>query len=101
MGALVINLIGILVTVVGPIVTRVLIALGISFVTYTGSQLAIDQLFTLIQNAIAGAPAEAVGLLGFLWVDKAISVLFSAFGASLAVQGAAGTITKMSIGKKP
>ena len=89
------SLLGGLVALIGPVVARVLIALGIGFVTYTGSQIGIDAIFAKVQSAFSGAPSQVVGLLGFLWVDKAISVVFSAFAVSLAIKSAAGSITKM------
>lgn len=68
----------------GEIVARVLMALGFGFVTYKFSvgplrQLLIDQLSTL--------PSQAIQIMGFLGVDKAMTMVLSAVVAKYSVSG--------------
>lgn len=87
---------GVLAQILPSLIGRILLALGISFVTYTGMSVAIDSLYTQVQANFSGLPIETLNLLAYLWVDKAFSLVFSAFSASLAIktlQG--GSITRM------
>lgn len=97
-GVLASTIIGALAGSIGSLVGRALVALGIGFVTYNGSQFAIDQIVTVIKNSFSGAPAEVVGLLAFLWVDKALGAMFSAFSAAMVIKGVGG-VTKMQVKK--
>jgi hypothetical protein len=83
------------------LVGRILLALGIGFVTYEGFNVGIDWLHSQIISNFASMDTDILSFLGWLWVDKAIGVLFSAYSAAIAVKLAGGTsITKM-IFKKP
>ena len=62
------SLIGGLISVTGTIVGRVLVALGVGVVTYTGVQTGIDSLLSNLDSAISGVPADILGLLGFMRV---------------------------------
>lgn len=87
---------GVLAQVLPSLIGRVLLALGISFVTYTGMSVAIDGLYASAKSSFSGLPVETLNLLAYLWVDKALSVVFSAFTAALAIKTLqTGSITKM------
>jgi hypothetical protein len=88
-------LLGGIATVLASMVGRVLVALSIGFVTYKSAGIGIDAIFTLVKQTVGGAPADVVALLGYLWVDKAISTMFSAFTAAMLIKGLAGSVTKM------
>lgn len=88
-------LLGGIAAVLGTMVGRILVALGLSFVTYKGADLAIGQVLTLIKNAFSGAPSDVVSLLAFLWVDRAIAMMFAAFTSALAISGIGGSIKRM------
>lgn len=91
---------GVLSKYIGPLAMRVLLACGISFVTYKGAGTSVNWILDSIRSSTGGMPAQAAGLLGFLWVDKAISMMFGAFTASLAVKAVNGSISRMVIGGK-
>lgn len=91
-------LIGGLAQAMASLVGRALLALGIVFVTYTGYSVGVDWLFVLIKTSYADAGDVAL-FLSFLWVDKAIGLVFSAFAASMAIKVSLGSITKMAIKK--
>lgn len=88
-------LIGALVGAVGSMVGRALIALGVGFVTYKGIDVALDAVKAKLMNGLLAIPADVAGLLGFLWVDKAISVILSAVAAALALKAIGGSVKKM------
>ena len=80
-------LLGGLVQAASSIVGRVLIALGIGYISYTG----INALLTLIKSQVVsylvGAPGTVVAIMGLLKIDVAVSIIFSAFAARLVLQG--------------
>jgi hypothetical protein len=91
-------LLGGLVQAAGSIVGRVLIALGIGYVSYTG----INALLTVIKAQViaqlAGAPATIVSIMGLLKIDVAVSIIFSALAARLVIQGlTSDKVTRMVV----
>jgi hypothetical protein len=78
------------------LVGRVLLALGLSYVTYSGFDLAVTWLLNEIKANFSGMPVDVIQFLAWLWVDKAIGMLFAAYAASIAIKAAGSTtITKM------
>lgn len=78
------------------LVGRLLVALGVSYVTYTGVTVVSDWLYQQILASFGQMPTEVVNFLAWLWVDKAISMIFSAWTAAMALKvGAGGSITRM------
>jgi hypothetical protein len=96
---LVAALVGALIQAAASLVGRVLLAMFIGYVTYTGLQTGIDALFNQIQQNFSLLPQQAVSLLGFLWVDKAISTLFSAYAAAAGIKMAGSTTLKKMVVK--
>lgn len=94
--ALVRVLIGGLLTVCGSMVGRVLLALGMGYVTYSGFDLTIGWLLAQIKANFSAMPLQVVNFLAFLWVDKAIGMIFSAYSAALLVKlGGSGKLTRL------
>lgn len=71
--------IGALLYAVTSIVGRVLIALGIGYVTYTGVGNLGTWIMDTMKGALSGLPADAAAFLAFLWIDKALTMVFSAW----------------------
>lgn len=93
---LVMALLGGLMSIVGSLVGRVLLALGMGFVTYQGFDVGITWLLNQIKANFAGMPVEVVRFLAFLWVDKAIGLVFSAYAAAALIRMAgSSTVTKL------
>jgi hypothetical protein len=87
---------GYLLELAASLAGRVLIALSIGFVTYSGFDLSIGWLLTQIQGYVGSMPAEVISFMGFLWVDKAIGFIISAYSAAMVVKLAGSTsFTKM------
>ena len=94
-------LLGGLLTIAGSMVGRVLIALGMSYVTYSGFDLGINWLLNQIKTDMSSMPSEVVSFLAWCWVDKAIGMIFSAYSAAMVVRLAGGTSITKLVTKKP
>lgn len=88
-------LIGALGSAMGSLVGRAVIALGIGFTTYTGITVAVATIKSQAISSINTLPSDALGLIGFLWLDKGLTLIFSAVATALAMKGIAGSIKKM------
>jgi hypothetical protein len=91
-------LLGGLVSAASSIAGRVLIALGIGYVTYTGISALLDWIKAQVISYLVGAPATIVAIMGLLKIDVAVSIVFSALAARLVLRGlTSDKITKMVI----
>lgn len=89
-------LIGGLVSAAGSFVGRVLIALGVGFVSYQGIDVALAFIKTQALQAITSLPIEIVQIISTLQVGTAINILASAYAARLVLGGlTSGTVKKM------
>jgi len=87
---------GLLVNLVRPLVGRILLALGISYVTFKGFDVSTDWLFSQIKSNIGAMPSEVIAFLGWLWIDRAIGMVFSVFTACMVVRMAGSdSVTRM------
>lgn len=94
--ALVRVFIGALLTICESVVGRVLLALGMGYVTYSGFDLTISWLLNQIKSDISAMPAQVVAFLAYLWIDKAIGMVFSAYSAALLIKlGGSNKLTKL------
>lgn len=89
---------GVLAKLVGPMAMRVLLSMGIGFVSYKGADTSVNWILDSIRSNTGGLPAHVAGLLGYLWVDRAIAMMFGAFTASIGVKAVNGSITRMVVG---
>lgn len=69
---------GVLLNITGSIVGRVLLALGIGVVTYTGIDTSLTWLKTQALSSAATLPSELLGLMAFLKIGECISIVTSA-----------------------
>lgn len=89
-------IIGGLTSALASMVGRVLLTLGMTYVTFAGFNIVIEEVFSLIRDSFAGLPAQVLGLVGYLWVDKAISLIFSAYSAAFVIRSmGAASFTRM------
>ncbi len=88
-------LIGAFAGAMGTLAGRVLIALGLGFVSYKGIDLGISALKDEAIRGMQGIPADALSLAGYLWLDKALSVIFSAVAVALSMRAVSGTVKKL------
>jgi hypothetical protein len=91
-------LLGGLVQAASSIAGRVLIALGIGYVSYTGISALLDWIKAQVVSYLVGAPATMVAIMGLLKIDVAVSIVFSALAARLVLQGlTSDKLTRMVI----
>lgn len=87
---------GLLLNLTTSIAGRALLALGFGYVTFKGFDIGIGWLLQQIKDNMNGLPVEILQFLAFLWVDKAIGMVFSAYAAAAAIRMAGSTsITKL------
>lgn len=68
-------------------VTRVLLALGLSYVTITGFTDLKTQFMTEIQNNYGALPAAVIDIISLAGADVAITILFSCVTVRLIMNG--------------
>ncbi|MFN7120881.1 MAG: DUF2523 domain-containing protein [Hydrogenophaga sp.] len=93
------SLLGGLISIVGSLVPRVLVALGISVVTYTGLSATLGFVKAEMLNALSGLPAEMVGLLGYMGVGQFINIITSALLARMVLNGLTSDTLKQWVKK--
>lgn len=85
-------------TILGPLVSKVLTALGLGAISYVGINLMLDQVKDYVISSFGGAAADTLLLLGLAKVDVAINIVLSAVTARAVYAGmsaASGSITKI------
>ena len=93
---LIFALIGALEWAMGSLVGQVLLALGISFLTYTGVDTGLDLMKTRIFDAIGSQGTLFIQFMGVFQVGTAVNILFSAMLTRTTMQGlSGGKLTKM------
>jgi hypothetical protein len=90
---------GMLINLVGTLVGRVLIALGISVVTYSGLSFTLDWMKGQAVAALGGMPSEVIGMMSTMKVGVAISIVTSALLARQVLNGLSGDTMKKWVGK--
>lgn len=93
------SLLGGLISIVGTLVGRVLVSLGLTLVTYTGVDTSISWAKAFVVTKIEALPANAVAIAGVMQVGTCISILTSALAARLVMQGlTSGTVKRWVTG---
>jgi hypothetical protein len=93
---LVLLLIGGLVRAVGPLVTQILLSLGISFIAYSGIDFALEAAKTRAFSALSGNGALFMQFMGVFQIGTAINIIASAMIARTVLMGiTGGKLTKM------
>lgn len=90
-------------TILGPLVVRVLAAVGIGMVTFAGFQLTVEAAKNYVRSNFAGLPADIAQILGLLKVDVAINIVFAAVITRAVIAGmdkVTGGISKLGSVKK-
>ena len=67
-----------LLSLVQPIVARVLVALGFSVVSFVGMDLLMDQMIAKAQGAWGGLPVAILQLAGLAGIGQGLSIVFGA-----------------------
>ena len=91
-------LVGGLLQAASSFVGRVLLALGIGFVAYTGIDVVLSGLQSQVVANFGGLPAVAIGILAVTKIDVALNIIFSAIAARMVLKGlTSGTMKRMVI----
>jgi len=85
---------GMLINLVGTLVGRVLIALGIGVATFTGIQTTLNYLKESAVNSLGALPSEMLGMLSLMKVGVSISIITSAIIAKWIINGLSGDTFK-------
>ncbi len=85
---------GMFLNIAGSLAGQVLISLGIAVITYTGVDAALDTLKANALAAMQGLPRELVGLLAYMKVGVAMSIIFSAVAVRLGLSGMTGAVKR-------
>jgi Protein of unknown function (DUF2523) len=93
---LILALIGALVRAVGPIATQVMLALGFSFLSFTGIDLAVNEMKASAMSALTGNGQLFMQFMGVFQIGTAINMMASAYVGRSILQGiVGGKLTKM------
>lgn len=90
---------GMLINLVGTLVGRVLIALGISVVTYTGVNASLEALKMQAISTFSALPPEVYSMLAMMRVGQCISIITSAIAARMLLDGLTGDTFKRWVHK--
>ncbi|HDX8616821.1 TPA: DUF2523 domain-containing protein [Aeromonas dhakensis] len=81
-------------TVIGSILARALLALGVGVLTMAGFSELLALAMTRVQVLFTGIPADLLGLLGYMHADVPISAWFAGQTAALALSTATRFLPK-------
>ena len=88
----------VLINIVGSVLGRVLLGLGLGFVEYVGYKVLVDNVVTLMKNNISvfqsGATAEMLAWAGVLQLDVCIGIVISAITVKFVIRGISGASFK-------
>lgn len=74
-----------LLSILGVLVTRILLSLGLAVVTFTGMNYAIDWLLQQGLNNLQGLPADVLGIMSTLKIGVCLSMYTSALAMRAAL----------------
>ncbi|RVU33236.1 DUF2523 domain-containing protein [Rheinheimera riviphila] len=66
-------------------VARILVALGVSFVSYTGFSTILNSAANQLRSLFGGMPSDIIAYIGLSDIDLAINMVLSAYTAKLAM----------------
>ncbi|WP_411679639.1 DUF2523 domain-containing protein [Aeromonas hydrophila] len=75
-----------LLSIAGPIVTRILIQLGIGIVSYAGVITAVNTLISSARNNYNNVPSDILAIFAIGGFNDAFGILVAAIAARLSVQ---------------
>lgn len=87
MPAILAMLLGGLINIVGTMAGRVLVALGIGVVSYTGMSALVGSLKDSVVGAIGALPAGVLDVLYMMKLGPALGIIFAATSARLVLNG--------------
>lgn len=90
---------GMLINLVGTLVGRVMVALSISVVTYTGISASLDAIKAQAISSFSALPPEMMSIITMMKVGQCISIVSSAIVVRLVLNGLTGDTFKAWVHK--
>ena len=87
MPAFVAALIGGLISIIGTLVGKALISIGIGIIAYQGFKVVLDWLKDQMINSITSMDASIVSLVAYMKVGVSINIIFSALAVRMVLNG--------------
>lgn len=88
-----------LAAMLGPILAtfigRLIVALGIGAITFTGLDVLVTSLEDQFRTYYSGTGAYVVGILSLGRIDQAVLMLFSAYAARIGIKTVSGAVTRL------
>lgn len=91
------SLLGGLIQVAGTLVGRVLISLGIGYMSFTGLDTSLAWLRQTIAAQWSGLPAQTMAVASALQLGSGVSVILSAITARLVLEGMTSGVVKRMV----
>ncbi|MDO6748527.1 DUF2523 domain-containing protein [Gilvimarinus sp. 1_MG-2023] len=85
-----------LASIIGPLVARVLLSLGVGVITYKGVDTMLQNLVTTVEGAWGGVGAKVVAVAHIAGVDQFMSIILSSITAAITLKLVSGAIKKLS-----
>ena len=85
-----------LATIIGPLVARVLLSLGVGIVAYKGVDVMLENLVATVQGAWDGVGANIVTIASMAGIDQFVSIVLSSISAALTLKLVSGAIKKFT-----
>ena len=89
---------GALISIASSLVGRVILALGMGVISYTGINASLGVFKTYFANSMNSLGSDLIGIMGLLQIDVCMSIFVAAGLARLVINGAtSGTIKKLAM----
>lgn len=83
--------------IVVPLIVKVLLALGIGFVSYQGADFVVTAAQSAITSELGALPSDMFNILAMAGVDEGIKILFAGASASITIRVTFGAFTKLKV----
>lgn len=80
-----------------PLVIKILVALGVSVVTYVGADFAITEAQSFIDAQIGSMPASMLQIMYLAGFDTGIKIIFACWSAYISIRVTMGAFSKVKI----
>lgn len=87
-----------IISLVGPLLAKILAGLGIALVAYTGASLVVTELRDYVMGTFNGLPVDLLGILYLLGLDEGVKILFAAYAVKITLQTSMGAFKRISMG---
>lgn len=84
-------------TVITGLVVKVLVAFGVTIVSYTGATYALTSAQAYFDSQMAQLPSDMLAILNIMGVSQGIAVYFAGVSAYLTIQATFGAFTRFKL----